>query len=61
MLAKAAVRSKAVDLLLMIYCFMHLPLFVGVLCWSLVWYALLCVLSIFVTILTRKIELFALL
>ena len=25
---------------------MHLPLFVRVMCWSLVWYALLCVLSI---------------
>ena len=32
--ASAAVRSKAVVLLL-IYCFMCLQLFVGVLCWSL--------------------------
>ena len=48
-------------LLLMIYCFMYLPLFVGVLCSSLVWYALLYVLSRFAIILTRKIELVALL
>ena len=31
--AKAAVHSKAVVLLLLTYCFMYLPLFVGVLCW----------------------------
>ena len=44
--AKAAVRSKAVVLLLLIYCFMYLPLlFVLVLCWSLVTYAILYVLS----------------
>ena len=33
--------------LLLNYCFMYLPLFVGVLCLSLFWYALLCVLSSF--------------
>ena len=45
------------------YCFtcIHLPLFVGVLCWSLFWYALFCVLSSFAIILTRKRELVALL
>ena len=32
---KAAVRSKAVALLLLIYCFMYLPLIVVVLCWPL--------------------------
>ena len=47
-------------MLLLIYCFMYLPLFVGVLCWSLFWYALLYVLSSFAIILTRKIELVAL-
>ena len=56
-----SVRSKEVVLLLLIYCFMYLPLFVGVLCWSLVWYALLYVLSSFASILTRKRELVALL
>ena len=40
---------------------MYLPLFVGVLCWSLFWYALLYVLSSFAIILTRKRELVALL
>ena len=55
--AFAAVRSKAVFLLLLIYCFMYLPLFVGVLCWSLFWYALLYVLSSFAIILTKKREL----
>ena len=55
-LARAAVRSKPVVLLLLIYCFMYLPLFVGVLCWSLFWYALLYVHSSFVIILTRKRE-----
>ena len=33
----------------------------GVLCWSLIWYALLCVFSSFAFILTRKRELVALL
>ena len=40
---------------------MYLPIFVGVLCWSLFWYTLLCVLSSFAIILTRKRELVALL
>ena len=40
---------------------MYLPLFVGVLHWSLFWYALLYVLSSFTIILTRKRELVALL
>ena len=38
---------------------MYLPLFVGVLCWSLFWYALLYVLSSFAIILTRKRDLVA--
>ena len=42
--------------LLLIYCLLHLPLFVGVLCWSLFWYALLYVLSSFANILTRKLK-----
>ena len=53
--------SKAVVLLLLIYCFIYLLLFVGVLCWSLFWNALLYVLSGFAIIVTRKIELVALL
>ena len=40
---------------------MYLPLFVGVLCWSLFWYALFYVLSSFAIILMRKRELVALL
>ena len=40
---------------------MYFPLFVGVLWWSLFWYALLYVLSSFAIILTRKRELVALL
>ena len=49
-------------LLLLIYCFMYmyLLLFVGVLCWSLFWYALLHVLSSFAINLARKRELVAL-
>ena len=58
---QAAVRSKAVVLLLLIYCFMYLPLFVGALRWSLFWYSLLYAPSSFVIILTRKKELVALL
>ena len=46
----AAVRSKAVVLLLVIYCLMYFPLFVGVLCLSLFWYALICVHSSFAII-----------
>ena len=53
-MAEAAARSKAVVLLLLIHCLMHLPLFVGVLCLSLFCYALLCVHSSFVIILKRK-------
>ena len=34
-------------MLLLIYCFMYRSLFVGFLCWSLFWYALLCVFSSF--------------
>ena len=45
----------------MINCFMYLPLFVGVLCRSLIWYSLLFVLSSFAIILTMKRELVALL
>ena len=45
----------------MIYCFMYLPLFVGVLCWSLFWYALLYVFSSFAIILTLKRKLVGLL
>ena len=45
-----------VVLLFLIYCFMYLPLFVGVMCWSLFWYELLCVLSSFASILARKRE-----
>ena len=55
--ANAVVCSKAVVLLLLLYCFMYLPLFVGVLCWSLFWYTLLCVLSSLAIILNRKREL----
>ena len=40
---------------------MYFPLFVGVLCLSLFWYALLCVLSSFAVILKRKRKLVALL
>ena len=40
---------------------MYLPLFVRVLCWSLIWYALLFVLSSFAIILAGKGELVALL
>ena len=39
---------------------MYLPLFVGVLCWLLFWYALHYILSSFAIILTRKRELAAL-
>ena len=48
-------------MLLLIYCLMYFPLFVGVLCLSLFWYASLCVLSSFAIILTRMKELVALL
>ena len=59
--AWTAVRSKAVVLLLLSYCLMYFPLFVGALCLSLFCYALLCVHSSFVLILKRKRKLVALL
>ena len=61
-MAWAAVRSKAVVLLLFsIYCLIYFPLFVVVLCLSLFRYALLCVLSSFAMIFKRKRKLIALL
>ena len=57
----AARCSKEVVLLLLIYCSMYFPLFVGVLCLSLFCYALLCVHSSFAIILKRKRKLVALL
>ena len=42
LVAEAAVLSKTVVLLLLIFCLMYFPLFVGVLCLSLYCYALLC-------------------
>ena len=53
--------SKAVVLLLLIYCLMYFPLFVGILCLSPFSYALLCVHSSFAIILKRKRKLVALL
>ena len=53
--ALATVRSKAVVLLLLIYCLMQFPLFVGIQCLSLFCYASLCVLSSFAIILKGKI------
>ena len=53
--------NKAVVLLLLIYCLMYFPLFVGVLCLPLFCYALFCVHSSFAIILKRKRELVALL
>ena len=38
-MAKAVVLTKAVALLLLIYCLMHFQLFVGILCLSLFCYA----------------------
>ena len=58
---KAAFRSKAVVLLLLIYCLMFFPLFVGVLCLSWLGYALLCIHFCFAIILKRKRKLVALL
>ena len=58
----AAVHSKAVVLLLLIYCLMCFPLFVGVrFVFVFVCYALLCVHSSFAIILKRKRKLVALL
>ena len=48
-------------MLLLVYCLMYFPLFVGVLSLFLFCYALLCVLSSFAFILERKRELVALL
>ena len=61
LVAQAAVRPEVVVLLLLIYGLMYFSLFVGVLCLSLFWYALLCILSSFAIILKRKRELVALL
>ena len=60
-MAKAAVRSKAVVLWLLIRCLVCFPLVVGVLCLSLFCCALLCVFSSFANIMKRKRELVALL
>ena len=60
-MACAAVRSKAVVLLLLIYCLIYFPFFVGVLCLSLFCYALLYFHSSFAIILKRKRKLVALL
>ena len=62
-MADAAVRSKAVVLLLLIYCLMYFPLFEGALCLSLFCYALLCVHSTcsFAIIVKKKRKLVALL
>ena len=51
---KVAVCSKAMVLLLLIYCLMYFPLFAGVLCLSLFCYALLCGHSGFAITLKRK-------
>ena len=59
-MAEAAVSSKAVVSLLLIYCLMHFPLFLVNLCLSLFRYVLLCVHSIFAIILKRKRTLVAL-
>ena len=48
MVAWAAIRSKLVVLLLLIYRLMYFQLLAGLLFLSLFWYALLCVLSSFV-------------
>ena len=48
-------------MLLLIYCLMYFPLFVGVLCLSLFCYSLLCIHSSFAIILKRKRQLFPLL
>ena len=61
LVSKAAVLSKEVVLLLLIYCLMYFPLFVGVLCLALFCYALLCVHSKFAIILKRKRKLVTLL
>ena len=55
-MAKAAVRTKLVVLLLLICCLVIFPLVVGVLCLSLFCCILLCFLSSFAIILKRKRE-----
>ena len=60
-MALAAVPSKVVVLLLLLYCLMYFLLFEGVLCLSLFCYVLLCVHSSFAIILKRKLKLVALL
>ena len=55
------IRSKALVLLVLIFCLMYFLLFVGALCLSLFCYALLCILSSFAIILKRKRELISLL
>ena len=60
-MAWAAVCSKAVVLLLLIYCSVGITLFVRVLCSSLFCYALICVHSSFAIILKRKRKLVVLL
>ena len=54
-------RLRLLPVLLLLYWLINSPLFVGVLCWSLFLYALLCVLSSFAIILKRKRELVAVL
>ena len=53
-MASAADPSKAVVVLLLIYCLMYFALFMGVLCLSLFCYALRSVHSSFAIILKRK-------
>ena len=60
-MSKAALCSKGVVLLLLIYCLMYFVLIVGVLCLSLLCYALFCAHSCFAIILKRKNKLVALL
>ena len=47
-------QNHTVSYIMLIHCLMYLGIYVGVLCWSLFYYAPLCVLSIFVNTLTRK-------
>ena len=60
-LTSGDVRSKAVILLLLIYCSIFLPLFVGILFLSAFCNALLCVRSSVAIILNRKLKLVVLL
>ena len=53
-MAKAAVRSKAVVLVLLVRCVLFSPVVCGFCVWSLLCYALYGVLSSFAIILTRK-------